>query len=71
MRLVFRVRRFHRLTVRGFRAYSGTRRAADVDIGHLSPVWLESRRWLASLGRYGTLEVVSLRMKDSACRISP
>jgi hypothetical protein len=45
--------------------------AADEDISHLSPVWLESRRWLASLGRYGMLEVVSLRMKDSACRISP
>ena len=26
---------------------------------------------LASLGRYGMLEMVSLRMKDSACRISP
>jgi hypothetical protein len=24
-----------------------------------------------SLGRYGMLEVVPLRMKDSACRISP
>ena len=41
------------------------------DIGYVSPVGLESWRRLASSGRYGVVDMGFLRVKDSACRISP
>jgi hypothetical protein len=43
----------------------------NLAVDSLSAVGPESRPWLAPFGRYGTLDLISPRMKDSTCRISP